>query len=118
MSARNLFNDYESFDESVDFGLNEYSHTYTQSINYLGKEIISINEDKYEYTGGAHGNYWSNGLNFAINPTHEIHLENLIDYEDFESFLEFLSIYCQNELKAKYDDVLRENFEQGDEVFF
>lgn len=118
MNARLSFDEYDNVDELADFVINDYLHTYNQSINYIGKNLISINEDLYEYTGGAHGNYWSYGLNYGLEPTHEIHLENLIDYMDLDSFLNFISCYCINSLKDKHNDILRENFEQGDEVFF
>jgi len=118
MNARLSFEEYDNVDELADFGINDYLHTYNQSINYIGKNLISINEDLYEYTGGAHGNYWSYGLNYGLEPTHEIHLENLIDYMDLDSFLSFISRYCINSLKDEHNDILRENFEQGDEVFF
>ena len=71
MNARLSFEEYDNVDELADFGINDYLHTYNQSINYIGKNLISINEDLYEYTGGAHGNYWSYGLNYGLEPVHD-----------------------------------------------
>jgi hypothetical protein len=36
--------------------------------NLITKSIISINEEHYSFTGGAHGNGYINSLNYHINP--------------------------------------------------
>src|SRR5690606_35655207 len=53
----------------------EYDISYTP--NLISKSILSVNENFYSYNGGAHGNGFINGLNYHLNPTFKINLEDL-----------------------------------------
>lgn len=74
-------------------------------VNQITNKIISINENTTSFTGGAHGNGdMIKGLNYFLNPTFLIELENLVEYEDKEKILSFFSDYCYNELRKRYNE--------------
>jgi len=80
----------------------EYEISYTP--NLISKSIITINENVYAYTGGAHGNGFINGINFRLNPTYKINLEELFEYEEHNEILNFLSNFCYEELRKLYNE--------------
>jgi hypothetical protein len=80
----------------------EYDISYTP--NLISKSIISINENFYSFTGGAHGNGFINGINYHLNPTYKINLEDLFEFEEHEKVLNFLSDFCYAELRKLYNE--------------
>lgn len=80
----------------------EYDISYTP--NLISKSIISINENFYSFTGGAHGNAFINGINYHLNPTYKINLEDLFEFEEHEKVLNFLSDFCYAELRKLYNE--------------
>jgi hypothetical protein len=72
--------------------------------NMISKSVISINENFYCYTGGAHGIGVIKGLNLHINPTFSIVIQDLFEYEDNDKVLNFISNFCYLELQKKYNE--------------
>lgn len=112
-----IVNSRKSFYES-DEKEQSWTFDFTQQVNYLGKNIVSIVENLYQYTGGAHGNYGIMGLNFTLNPTTKIDLYSIVDYVEFDDFLKFISNFCFENLKEQYKNDLGDNFASGEQVFF
>jgi hypothetical protein len=79
-----------------------YEISYTP--NFISKSIISINENFYAYTGGAHGNGFIDGLNYHLNPLFKISLQDLFDYDDHKKVLDFISNYCYEELRKVHNE--------------
>jgi len=90
--------------DSIDTG--EFTHTSDYSfetsfkIKYNSKEFCCIVLDHYEYTGGAHGNYFSTGYNIRISDGELLSLQDIIKensfdlltYEFEEALLELYSV--------------------------
>lgn len=72
--------------------------------NMISKSVISINENFYCYTGGAHGIGVIKGLNLHINPTFSIVIQDLFEYEDNDKVLNFISNFCYFELQKIYNE--------------
>ncbi|NLI71215.1 MAG: TIR domain-containing protein [Bacteroidales bacterium] len=87
-----------------------YEISYTP--NFISKSIISINENFYAYTGGAHGNGFINALNYHLNPLFKISLEDLFDYDDHKAVLDFISKYCYEDLRKNYNEWFTPNEEE------
>jgi len=82
------------------------------SPNLITKSIISISEDIYRFAGGAHGNGHVDGLNYHINPIFRITLQELFEYDDYKTVLQFLSNYCFEELRKRYNEALEPSKEE------
>jgi len=80
--------------------------------NFISKSIVSINENFYAYTGGAHGNGFIDGLNYHLNPLFKISLEDLFDYDDHKTALDFISRYCYEELRKIHNEWLTPDEEE------
>src|SRR5690606_24144355 len=61
----------------LDFESMNWSYEASYTPNLISKNIISVNENNYQYTGGAHGNGYIFGLNFHLNPFFKITLQEL-----------------------------------------
>lgn len=72
--------------------------------NMISKSVISLNENFYCYTGGAHGIGIIKGLNLHINPTFTINIQDLFEYEDHADVLNFISNFCFKELQKTYNE--------------
>ncbi|MGL2986364.1 TIR domain-containing protein [Flavobacterium sp. RSSA_27] len=72
--------------------------------NMISKSVISLNENFYCYTGGAHGIGIIKGLNLHINPTFTIEIQDLFEYEDHAVVLNFVSNFCFKELQKMYNE--------------
>lgn len=75
-------------------------------LHFLNTSIVSIIENTYNYTGGAHGSTGILGYSFYISPAYKLDLKNLFLYEDHQKVLEFISDYCFNELRNIYNEGL------------
>jgi len=116
--AEYIINSRKIFQESDEKERSSWSFDFTQHVHYLGKNIISLTENLYEYTGGAHGNYGIGGLNFTLNPTTKIDLYSFADYAEIDHLLKFVYNFCIENLTEQYKDELGDNFVSGDQVFF
>ncbi|MFE3872200.1 TIR domain-containing protein [Flavobacterium sp. ZS1P70] len=72
--------------------------------NLITKSIVSLSEDSYAYSGGAHGLSYIKAYNYILNPVFEITLDDLFEYDDHETILNFLSNYCYEELRKRYNE--------------
>lgn len=96
--------------------LHEYSSGWvfqlTSSPNLITKSIISINENAYAYTGGAHGNGSVSGLNYNLSPLFIIKIEDIFNYKDHDKVLTFFSNYCYEELRRLHNEWLEPDEEE------
>jgi hypothetical protein len=74
-----------------------YEVSYTTSLNSDG--FISLIFNYYEYSGGAHGNYSSFGININTHTGNLISLEEVID----EKYFPDLALLIEKKLKDKYN---------------
>ena len=102
-SRKNFYNVSGELIE-LDFESMNWSYEASYTPNLISKNIISVNKNNYQYTGGAHGNGFILGLNFHLNPFFKITLEELFDYEDTENVLNFFSNYCYKELRKIHNE--------------
>jgi hypothetical protein len=98
----------------LDFESINWRYETTYAPNLISKNIISVNENSYQYTGGAHGNGSIYGLNFHLNPFFKITLQELFEYEDTENVLQFFSNYCYEELRKIHNEWLQPSQEEID----
>lgn len=98
----------------LDFESMNWSYEASYTPNLISKNIISVNENNYQYTGGAHGNGFIFGLNFHLNPFFKITLQELFEYEDTENVLNFFSNYCYEELRKIHNESLESSQEEID----
>lgn len=101
-------NDTFQMEEEFQF---TYSFETDFSVAYNSKNFLSIVLNHYQYTGGAHGNYYAVGYNFNLTNGNLISLEDLIKDDSFD----LLGLECEevilNEYKANslFDAGLFEN---------
>jgi hypothetical protein len=62
------------------------------AVSFLNDDLVSIRFTFYAYTGGAHGNTWTEPVNAYVAPFTPIGLENL--FIDWSLGIEALSRYC------------------------
>lgn len=106
--------------DTVDFETPaQLSYSETMSVEYAGPQLLSVLSSVWRYDGGAHGNYYSTGLNFALDQG-ELQFSDLFA----DAALQPLAIECRNRLsRAETSEVLspqerRENlFEDTVAVF-
>lgn len=66
---------------------------------YLTDEFLSVVMDYYEFTGGAHGNHFSQGYNFKLSDGELFYLSDIIKESQFEN----LSLFCEQEIIKQFD---------------
>lgn len=71
----------------------------TYRITYQSRNVISIVMDHYEFTGGAHGNYFSEGYNIRLSDGKLLLLTDVIK----ENKLENLSLLCEQEIMELFE---------------
>lgn len=70
-------------------------------IKLPSESFLSIVLNQYEFTGGAHGNYYSIGYNFDLTTGNLITVENILNEES----LSFISRLCEIKIKQMYEAV-------------
>ena len=103
-SSRSSFHEITGNLISLDFESPDWTFEISYTPNYISKSIVSINENTYIYSGGAHGNGFIQGLNYHLNPLFEISLSDLFDYDDHDRVLNFISNYCYEELRKIHNE--------------
>ncbi len=73
------------------------------SVEFANDNIVSILFLMSEYTGGAHGNYGTNTLNFDLKTGKEIKLSDL--FQPGSKYLKKISEYSINDLKTRMGDM-------------
>ncbi len=68
-------------------------------ITYNSNEILSLVLDYYEFTGGAHGNYYSVGYNIRVSDGEPIYLNNILKPNSIQALSEF----CVEEILDMFD---------------
>ena len=77
-------------------GMN-YSATYVENPHRVDGVILSLTEDCDSFTGGAHGNYWSNGVTFDARTGKKLLLTDVMKNTDN------LTAILKEELLSAYD---------------
>lgn len=103
-NSRSSFHEITGNLISLDFESPDWTFEISYTPNYISKSIVSINENTYIYSGGAHGNGFIQGLNYHLNPLFEISLSDLFDYDDHNRVLNFISNYCYEELRKIHNE--------------
>lgn len=103
-NSRSSFHEITGNLISLDFESPDWTYEISYTHNYISKSIVSINENTYIYSGGAHGNGFIQGLNYHLNPLFEISLSDLFDYDDHDRVLNFISNYCYEELRKIHNE--------------
>lgn len=103
-NSRSSFHEITGNLISLDFESPDWTYEISYTPNYISKSIVSINENTYIYSGGAHGNGFIQGLNYHLNPLFEISLSDLFDYDDHDRVLNFISNYCYEELRKIHNE--------------
>ncbi len=88
-------NDTFQMEEEFQF---TYSFETDFSVAYNSKNFISIVLNHYQYTGGAHGNYYAVGYNFNLADGQLISLKDLIKDDSFD----LLSLECEEVILNEY----------------
>ncbi len=65
---------------------------------YLSEDFLSVVMEHYEFTGGAHGNYFYLGFNFRLSDGKLFQLNDIIKETQFEN----LSLFCEQEILEKF----------------
>jgi len=87
------------------FYTEEFTPTFTYTfetgfrVAYNSKDFISIVLDHYQFTGGAHGNYYSLGYNFRTSDAKLLTLQDLIISENFDILID----ECTQAILEKFD---------------
>lgn len=68
-------------------------------IKLLNGSILSLVLNHYEFTGGAHGNYYSIGFTFDLKTGELLTLESIITKES----LPFITKLCEEKIKQMYE---------------
>ncbi|OFX18185.1 MAG: hypothetical protein A2033_11780 [Bacteroidetes bacterium GWA2_31_9] len=104
VSSRKMFFDLNGNTISLDFESSDWFFDIHYSANLITNSVLSLNENVYSFTGGAHGVGTVIGLNYFINPTFHIKLSDLFDYDDHEKILNLFSDFCYEELKKRHNE--------------
>lgn len=91
---------------------NNWYFDSSYSIHFLNQSIVSVIENNFTFTGGAHGSAGINGLNFYISPNYKFDFKDLFRYEDSQIVLEFISEYCFQELRTLYNEWMQTSEEE------
>lgn len=101
----------------------EYFSAYDsrQDVRYAqwNNSILSICKYGDEYTGGAHGYYWFEGINFDVNSGKELTLSDILsDKDGFNSkAIEYVQKetydYYGDEINSNYEENIKKSFEEG-----
>lgn len=89
--------DFKVYPSTMGYWLNS-----SFAVSLLTDDLISIRFTVYTFAGGAHGNYWTEVVNFRFSPPRLLELGDL--FEDLEKGLQTLSSYCISELIVATDE--------------
>ncbi len=76
-----------------------FSFETSFKLTYLSNDFLSIVMDHYEFTGGAHGNYFLQGFNFRLSDGKTFQLNDIIKETQFEN----LSLFCEQEILKQFN---------------
>jgi hypothetical protein len=76
-----------------------FNFEVTFETTFLSDDFFSVRMDYYEFTGGAHGNYFSVGFNFRLSDGELLKLTDIIK----ENQLNNLSLFCEQEILKKFN---------------
>ena len=98
---RSLTDTEEHNDEYIE---RDYELIIKYNFEVITEEIICLTIFTSIYTGGAHGNYWTLGLNYRLNPFMNISLKDI--FKENDESLKSLTRLIKNEIKVYANDKL------------
>lgn len=88
----------------------EYIHYQVSSdyeVHTMNDKLLSVTVGLYEYTGGAHGNYWDVAYNFNLETGNEYTLRTY--YKD-KNYISYVDSVIKSELEREPEDVFEDAF--------
>lgn len=77
----------------------QYSFETGFTVEYNSKNFFSILLNHYQFTGGAHGNYFAFGYNIRMNDGRVLTLKDIIKEDSFD----LLAYECEQAILEKYE---------------
>ncbi len=77
----------------------QYTFETGYQVEYNSKEFISVALSHYQFTGGAHGNYFALGYNIEMKGGNVLTLKDIIKDDSFD----MLSYECEQAILEKYE---------------
>lgn len=94
----------------------ESSIDISYTISLIKYNLLSIEFGISTYfAGAAHGNFYAETYVFQINPAYEVKLQDFFNYK--VSYLELISNYCTNEIKAQWAEEFGEDDSYNDSIW-
>lgn len=104
--------DYESAASNPDYEFTGYNLTESFQVQRNNNNVLALTELDQDYTGGAHGNYGTYGINYDITTGERITLENLS--EDASKFrTDILEKIKEMAKTDSYKQMLDEGYENN-----
>jgi len=101
---------YDSLEKEEDNYFSNYALSESVAVSRLDNQVVSFCESGYEYTGGAHGNYYCYGRTFDIASGRELQLEDILRRP--EGFYAKAVDYILNQLERDYGEGLFADYEE------
>ncbi|MBQ8856696.1 MAG: DUF3298 domain-containing protein [Lachnospiraceae bacterium] len=105
---------YTSFEESATAEIAEnkefYGYTLYQTVSAarIDESVVSLLDDTYQYTGGEHGSFYRDGINFDAKTGKRLEFEEIFsDYENFKNDATERIIY---QLQENYGEELFDDY--------
>ena len=87
-----------------------YSLYQTVSVSRVDGQIVSLLEDNYQHTGGAHGIFYREGLNFDVKTGKRLELQEI--FSDYTNFSEEATGRILSYLQENYGEELFDDYVQ------
>ncbi len=107
---------YSAFEEAAreEMNVSEPGEFYGYSLYHnietarADKAVVSLLEDTYQYTGGEHGMFYRDGINFDTKTGKRLKMADL--FSDYDTFVEEAKERIVYELKEEYEEGLYEDY--------
>lgn len=111
---RGLYAEFEKTakEEAEDNGEEFFGYTLYQTVSTarIDERVLSLLDDTYQYTGGANGMYYREGVNFDSKTGKQLELRDIL--VDYNGFAEEAKQRMLAELKLAYGEELFDDYEQ------
>lgn len=102
--------EHYSMSVADDLFFTNYSSEVGITIERIDAKVLSMVENGYDYTGGAHGMYGAWGYTYDVSSGEELTLADIL--ADKEGFYDAATEYIINALDEEYSDGLWPNYEE------
>lgn len=86
-----------TYNEEITYGM-QYSFETGYTVEYNSENFISIELNHYQFTGGAHGNYFALGYNIRTSDGKNLTLKDIITSDSFD----ILTDECEQAILESY----------------